>query len=369
MIPVLKPKYGIEEELAVAEVLRSGWSGLGPRTKKFEDAFANFIGNGVYVVGTNSCTSALHLALVLLDIGEGDEVIIPALNFVAGAHAIRYVGATPVWTDIDPHTLCVSSDDIARKITKKTKAVMVMHYGGEPCDMDSIRRVTKHIPVVEDAAHACGAFYRGTRIGRNNITCFSFHAVKNLSMGEGGALVTRSQQLYERAIKLRWLGVDKSTCSRSVGGHYSWGYSIDSVGWKYHLSDVSAAIGLVQLEKLDENNSRRREIASLYRSRLWCVSGVSLIGHDVRNTSAQHLFVVKVDPTKRNDIINNLADRGIGTSVHYLPTYEHDVYRSSDHDCPNTDAVAGSILSLPMHLWLTDGDVDSISDALIEAVL
>jgi perosamine synthetase len=187
MIPVFRPSYGPEEIEAVSQVLSSGWLGLGLKTAKFEECFASYVG-ARYAVALNSGTAALHLALMQAGIGPGDEVIIPSLTFVSTAHVVMYVGATPVFADVRPDTLCVSPDDVARKITSKTRAIMPVHFGGHPCDMDELQQLVsgKNIVIIEDAAHACGSSYHGQRIGNiSRFTCFSFHAVKNLATGDG----------------------------------------------------------------------------------------------------------------------------------------------------------------------------------------
>ena len=365
MIPVLKPSYGTEEAEAVAEVLRSGWTGLGPKTQEFETAFSKFIGEDVFTVGMNSCTSALHAALLIHEVGPGDEVLVPALNFVSGAHVISQCGAKPVWIDVLKDTLCADPTDIAKKITKKTKAIVVMHYGGHPCAMDNIKFVAGDIPIIEDAAHACGAYYRNVRIGSlGNTTCFSFHAVKNLSMGEGGAVVTHNKELRDRLLKLRWLGINKSTSDRSTAKSYNWDYSVEQLGFKYHLSDIAAAIGLVQLRNLDIANSRRRQIAKMYNNGFRDFWPVTTPTVDASVITAQHLYVIQVRAKKRAALMDSLTEYGVGYSVHYKPVFEHPVYTSEDHKCPVTAEVAMQILSLPMHLNIDNCDVEHIIDAV-----
>lgn len=365
MIPVLKPRYGAQEVEAVAKVLQTGWTGLGPKTQEFETEFSKFIGGDVYTVGMNSCTSALHAALLIHEVGPGDEVIIPALNFVSGAHVITQCGAKPVWVDVMENTLCADPKDIAKKITKKTKAIVVMHYGGHPCDMNEIKDAAGAIPVIEDAAHACGAYYRHSRIGNlGNTTCFSFHAVKNLSMGEGGAIVTSNKKFRDKLMKLRWLGIDKSTSERSTTRSYSWDYSVEGFGLKYHLSDIAAAIGLVQLQNLDMANSRRRQIAKNYTKGFQDFWPVTTPTTDDSVISSQHLYVIRVNAKKRAALIDFLAESGIGSSVHYKPIFEHPAYATEDHNCPVTAQVAQQIMSLPLHLHLEDCDIDHVIDAV-----
>ena len=256
---------GQEEIDAVAEVLRSGWIGLGPKTAEFEKRFSAYIGSA-YAVGLNSCTAALDLSMKLLHIGPGDEVIVPTVTFVSTAHAVAYNLGAPIFADVRPDTLEIDPEDVRRKITKRTKAIVAVHYGGRPVDMDRLKEAAGGLPIIEDAAHAAGAVYKGKKCGALGfLSCFSFHAVKNLAMGDGGALLTDSKELMERAKRLRWLGIDKGTWDRTeLDKSYWWEYVVDEIGLKCHMNDISAAIGLVQLEKLGRTNDRRRAIARLY---------------------------------------------------------------------------------------------------------
>ncbi|WHH58255.1 DegT/DnrJ/EryC1/StrS family aminotransferase [Petroclostridium sp. X23] len=238
-IPVLKPSIGEEEINAVVEVMKSGWLGLGPKTEEFEKNFAQYIGAD-YAVALNSGTAALHLAVKVLGIGEGDEVIVTPMTFVSTVHAIVYEGALPVFADIEKDTMNIDVDDIEKKITDKTKAIIVVHMAGHPCDMDRINELASRygLYVIEDAAHACGAKYKGKRIGNSsNLTCFSFHAVKNLTCGEGGA-ITCNNEWYNRYFKeMRWVGISKDTWIRSSKEKvYAWQYWIDKVGYKYPIT-------------------------------------------------------------------------------------------------------------------------------------
>src|SRR3972149_2810254 len=230
-IHLFRPYMGEEEVAAVSEVLRSGWIGLGPKTEEFENTFAKYIGVK-YAVGVNSATAALDLAIRILNISYGDEVIVPTMTFVSTAHVVVYNLATPIFADVDERTLHLDLDDVKRKITKKTKAIIPVHLTGSPVDMDALRTIAGNIPIIEDVAHACGATYKGKKCGSlGEISCFSFHAVKNLAMGDGGALLTNNREWMERARRLRWLGIDKSTWDRAKVEEKNWGgYIVDEIG-------------------------------------------------------------------------------------------------------------------------------------------
>src|SRR3990172_8040445 len=261
-IPLFKPVIREEAIEEAANVLRSGWLGLGPKTVEFEEKFAKYL-NIPYCVGLNSCTSALHLGLKLLNMPEGAEVISTALSFIATNHVIHYEKCKPVFADIQPDTGNLDVKSVAKRISEHTKAIILMHYGGYPCDLDEFYALSRdyNIPIVEDCAHACGAVYKGIKIGSyGDIHAFSFQAVKNLPMGDGGALTVRSSDYHKRLRKLRWLGIDKDTYSRDQNNSYKWQYDVTEVGYKYHMNDIEAAIGLVQLKFLDADNARRLQI-------------------------------------------------------------------------------------------------------------
>jgi len=368
MIQVFKPSIGEEEIAAVEEVLRSGWLGLGPKTKDFENQFAEYV-DASFAVGMNSGTAALHLALVALGVGPHDEVLVPTITFVSTALAPVYCGAKPVFVDADPETLCMNVADAEQRITEKTKAIMPVHYGGHPCDMEAIWRLagTHNLLVIEDAAHACGAKYRGHRIGglQSDATCFSFHAVKNLTTGEGGMVTTESEYIDRRLRQLRWCGIDKTTWGRTEAimdearpsyGKYGWYYEVVTLGYKAHMSDIAAAIGLVQLEKLDRLNARRREIAGIYSDIIasldWCRP---LAVYDYNVETSQHNYVIKVNEIGTRDRLNlYLKEKGIATGVHYTPIHLQPYFASQSTPLPLAEDVWRRILTLPMYPDLTD---------------
>lgn len=361
-IPLFRPVISDEAIEATAEVLRSGWLGLGPRTKEFEERFAEFVG-APYCVALNSGTSALHLALRLLDLAEGDEVVTTALTFVSTNHVILYERAVPVFADVQETTGNLDPASIRKKITDRTRAIVVVHYGGYPCELDEIYEIAAGAGavVIEDCAHAAGATYRGKRIGSHgDLHAFSFHAVKNLSMGDGGALTVRSGEWDARLRRLRWLGIDRSTYDRAAPGTYLWDYDVPEVGFKYHMNDINAAIGLAQLRLLDAENARRSAIADAYRAELADVPGLSLLEYADDRQSAYHLFCVLAE--ERDSLVTKLKEAGIDTGVHYR---RNDVYRMyEENDLPGTEHFWTRAVSLPMHLMLSDDDVASICEVI-----
>jgi len=365
VLNVFKPDMGDEEVQAVAEVLRSGWLGLGPRTAEFEKRFAQFIGVP-HVVAMNSCTAALDMALRLLGISHGAEVIVPTITFVSTAHAVAYNLAYPIFADVDERTRNIDPADVERRITCRTKAIVAVHYGGRPAELDRLREVAGGIPIIEDAAHACGAFYKERRVGAwGNICCFSFQAVKNLSMGDGGALTTSNQAWAERAKRLRWLGIDKGTWDRTnLDQSYWWEYAVDEIGLKCHLNDIAAAIGLVQLKKLDKMNQRRRQIKDLYNQGLRDVEQVTLPPDDDEDhRSSWHIYSICCE--RRNELSVFLQQHGVSTGVHYKPIHLYKCYGNTS--ClPKAERLFPRLLTLPMYPGLTDQDVCHVIERIRE---
>ena len=367
-IPVLKPAIGEEEIKAAAEVLRSGWLGLGPRTEEFERQFAAYIG-APYAVALNSGTAALHLAVEALGIAKGDEVIVTPMTFVSTVHAISYVGAVPIFADIVPDTMNIDIYDIERKITDKTKAIMVVHLAGHPCDMDKINELAGYhgLHVIEDAAHACGAKYKGRYVGSGaNLTCFSFHAVKNLTCGEGGA-VTCTNEWYERYFKeMRWVGISKDTWVRSSKEKaYAWQYWIEKVGYKYHMSDINAAIGLVQLGKLEMLNEKRRVIAQKYTEGLEDLEWLELPYEKSYAESSWHLYQVKVqDQDIRDSFMQHLKDNDISPGVHYMPIHLQPCYRGVKAIVPVANRIWKRMLTVPLYPDMTDDEVNKVVEVI-----
>lgn len=359
MIQVFKPDISEEEIAAVSEVLRSGWLGLGPRTAEFEERFSAYVGTRS-AVGVNSGTSALDLALRLLHISSSDEVIVPTFTFVSTAHVVAYNQATPVFADIDPDTLDVSLDDVAAKITPRTRAIIPVHYGGRPVDIDALRDIAGSIPIIEDCAHACGSSLRGHKAGSlGDIGCFSFQAVKNLTTGDGGALALDDPSLAQRAKRLRWLGIDKGTWDRTeLDRSYWWEYSVDEIGLKCHMNDIAAALGLVQLTRLDAMNARRKQIAGFYTAALADVPEVMTPPLDsAESQSSWHIYCIQCK--RRDDLSVWLQERGVSTGVHYKPIHTYRCY-GRQPSLKRAERVFPSVLTLPMYPGLTDSEVDQV---------
>ena len=364
VIPVFRPFSGPEEEAAVVEVLRSGWWGLGPKTAEFETRFAQAVG-AAHCVGTNSATSALLLSLAALDLG-GREVITTALTFVSTNHAILHAGGVPVFADIEPRTLTIDPAEIERLITPRTAAVMAVDYGGHPAELDRIAELARAhgLATIEDAAHACGATYRGRPVGSIlDLTCFSFHAVKNLAMGEGGSITLSDSTLAERLRRMRWFGLSRTTWERTGGGGYAWDYDLGEIGYKAHLSDIPAAIGLVQLGRLAEMNERRRAIAERYSEAFMGLDWLTCPTELDHVRSAWHLYVVRVE--NRDRFIDHLAGAGVAASVHYRPTHLYPPYSQYARPLPVTESVWPRLVTLPLFPGLTREEVERVIDAVL----
>jgi len=363
-----------EEEQAVLRVLRSGWLSTGPVTERFEKAFSEYLGGG-YAIAVSNGTAALHLALAAVGIKEGDEVILPSLTFVATANAVLYAGAKPVFADIvGADDLNISPQEIEKKITRKTKAILVMHYGGNPCDMGSILRIAKkyRLYVVEDASHAPGSEYRDRRCGLiGDVGCFSFFSNKNLATGEGGMVVTRNKELAGSVRAMRSHGMETLSWDK-YRGHLS-SYDIRGLGFNYRTTEIQSALGLVQLKKLDRNNRRRKNLVEIYRSELQPTQEISIPFSHFKGTPSCHLFPILVAPfIDRNRVMKKLKDFGIQSSIHYPPVHLFSLYRNrfgyGKGDLPKTEEVSQREVTLPLHPRLNTRDVKWIAKKLKEAI-
>lgn len=366
---------GAEEMDAVAGVLRSGWLSMGPRTRRFEEDFARFLG-APFALAVANGTAALHLACLALGLGPGDEVLCPALTFVATANAILYTGARPVFVDITgPEDVNLSPADAARKVTPRTKAIMAMHYAGYPCDLDGLGDLSRehNLKIIEDAAHAPGAWYRSAGRDRmvgtvGDVGCFSFFANKNLTTGEGGLVVCRDPDVAERMRAARSHGLTSLTWDRHRG--HGFDYDVTCLGYNYRLDEMRAALGTVQLAKLPAANARRRELTRRYRQELQNLPGITLPVAPELTSSACHLFPVVLPPgADRPAFMAALAQEGIQTSVHYPPVPHFSAYQrlwppGFDHGLSQTEKIAPRLVTLPLFPTMTEAQLDKVVAAV-----
>ncbi|MBI5585675.1 MAG: DegT/DnrJ/EryC1/StrS family aminotransferase [Deltaproteobacteria bacterium] len=371
-IPLFDLNYDREEEQAVLDVLRSKWVSLGPRTEAFEQEFAARLGVQKAVALSN-CTVALHLALRVLGIGPGDEVLCPSLTFVATANAIQYVGAVPVFADIVGYEdLTLDPEDIVERIGEKTRAIMVMHYGGFPCRMDRIMEIAAryHLQVIEDASHAPTAEYGGQKLGTiGQGGCFSFFSNKNIGVGEGGMLVTNDPSLADQARLLRSHGMTSLSYDRARG--HSTAYDVVALGYNYRFDDLRAALGLVQLKKLPADVARRDELRRHYLERLSPLPEIIVPFQQQRGRSTHYIFPILLkdsNPDRREKVRAFLMERGIQTSVHYPAVHRFSIYEKFRTSLPRTEYAADNEITLPLYGSLSHSQVDLICNTLKDAL-
>ncbi len=374
-VPLADVTLGPEEITAVTEVLQSGWLSMGPKTQEFGERFAHFLGVK-HAFGVANGTAALHLACEVLGMGPGDEVLCPALTFVASANAILYTGARPVFVDVaGPHDLNLSVADAAAKVSERTRAIMVVHYGGYPCDMDAVAVLARRhgLKIIEDCAHAPGAIYHAAQGSclagtLSDVGCFSFFANKNLTTGEGGMVVTNDGELAGKIKTARSHGMTTLTWDRHRG--HSFSYDVVARGYNYRLDEMRAALGLVQLDRLTSGNARRRELTEAYRVQLQDLDGLEIPFREAPAGSAHHLFPILLrEPAQRGDFMAALAREGIQTSIHYPPVHLFSYYRSlweagHDHRLPRTEEIASRLVTLPLYSTLSMGQLDTVVAAI-----
>lgn len=346
------------------QVLQSGWVSEGRMVKEFEAALAASLGlrNPVAV---NSGTSALHLALAISGVGPGDEVILPAQTFVATGLVVLMQGATPVFADIDLYTGNISPASIAEKITSRTKAIMPVHWGGYPCDLDEINDIAqKHgLAVIEDAAHALGATYKERPIGTiSRFTAFSFQAIKHLTTGDGGALCCKDNEDKEVAIVRRWFGIDRANSKPSILGERV--YDIEALGYKYHMNDLAAAVGLGNIQDFPQRLARRQQIGTYYRQQLADVPGLQLLRFDGDRTHAYWIFTILVE--RRKDFIGRLSEQGIPASVVHLRVDRNSVFGGLRDDLPGQVEFNQRQLSIPVNEGLSDDDMNNVVKTILK---
>lgn len=373
-LPFALPDTDEAEVTAVSEVIRSGWLTTGARARAFEEAFARYVGSK-HAIAVNSCTAAMHLALEALGIKTGDRVVTTPYTFAATAEVIRYMGAHPVFVDVCADTLNMDPARVGEALAREPiAAIMPVHIAGEPCDMTALRAVAGDIPIVEDAAHALPTRDGGILIGsQSRFTCFSFYATKTLATGEGGMLTTNDDAAAERCRIMSLHGISRDAWKRYTA-EGSWAYEVIAPGFKYNLTDIAAAIGLVQLDKLEVMWRRRSEIAGRYDQALAGVSGLELPARRAENQHAWHLYMLRVDNEQfrggRDAFADELRKRNIGISVHFIPLhmqpYYRDTYGYKPSDFPIAAREFRREISLPIYSRMSDRDVADVIEAVLE---
>jgi perosamine synthetase len=372
-----KPFISEEEIDEIVDTVRSGWISMGPKTIRFENNFSEYIGVNKSVA-VSSWTAAGHLSLEAFGINEGDEVILPTMTFPATAEIVCYFKAKPVMVDVDEDTLNISLEAIEKAITSKTKAIIPVHYAGQPCDLDEIHAIAKkhNLKVLEDAAHSLPARYKGKKIGTiSDVTCFSFYATKTLSTGEGGMICTNNEEIAERVKIMRLHGINRDAWKRYTESG-SWYYEVVAPGYKYNFTDLQASLGLPQLKKVDAMWNSRKRIAAKYTEALKDLDIIQLHTIKPDRDSSWHLFPIRLylDRLTKNraQIINELRERNIGVGVHFMPVHQHlyysETFNLSDENYPVASAAFPRLISLPIYPGMTDENVDKVIDVLIDTL-
>jgi len=367
MIRLSKSVIGPREKEAVLAVLDREYLGMGDEVRRFEEALTRYFGRPAVCVNTG--TAALHLALQACGIGADNDVLVPSLTYIASFQAISATGARPIACDIDPVTLTLDWRDAERRITPNTKAIMPVHYSGGVGALDAIYDFAQRrgLRVIEDAAHAFGTDYQGRRVGSfGDVACFSFDGIKNITSGEGGCIVTGDENVLRLVRDARLLGVEMDTEQRYAGGR-SWEFQVRTQGWRYHMSNIMAAIGLAQLERFTELSDKRRMLARLYDTRLRQTDGIVVMPHTYDDV-VPHIYVIRIAGLRERDKLRTwLMDQGIQTGVHYQPNHwlEYYTVKGASMQLPVIEAVYPELLSLPLHPDLTEKDVEYVCDKLL----
>ena len=350
-LPVSRPSIGQEELKEVERVFSTGWLGLGSTVFEFENKLKDYLGVK-YALAVNTGTTALHVALDGFGIKDGDEVIVPSLTFCASIQVITSLGARPVFCEINPDNLNINIADVKRRITRRTKAIMPVHYCGQACDMDALMEIGKNhnIYIIEDAAHAFGSSYKGEKIGGfGDATCFSFDPIKNLTCGEGGAVTLSDDKVAEIIRTKRILGIDKETWHRYRNDR-AWFYEVTTQGYRYHMSNINAAIGIVQFRKFESFINRKKEIVQKYNDAFVHIKGIKILSWNLKET-APFTYIVRVL-------------KGVGTGVHYIPNHMQPFFRPFSTSLPITEQIGEEILTLPLYYDMTDEQVSTVIDSV-----
>lgn len=363
-----------EDVEAVTQVLRSAWLTTGPMVPKFEEAVTNYVG-AKSAVAVSSGTAALHTAMYAVGIGPGDEVIVPSMTFVATANAVVYQGGTPVFADVSPDSLLIDPDDVERKITPHTKAIVAVDYAGQPCNYDRLSEIANRhgLALVADACHSLGAVYKGKRVGTvADVTAFSFHPVKLITTGEGGMAVSDNEAYAERMRIFRNHGITSDYRQRQKSG--TWYYEMSDLGYNYRLTDLQCALGISQLKRLPAWLDRRRAIAAMYDKAIATVNSITSLKVAKDVSHAYHLYVVMLKPGEigrdRTYVFSEMRRRGIGVNVHYIPVHLHPFYRkrfgTKEGLCPVAEQAYERIMTLPIFPAMRNEDVSAVVLALGE---
>lgn len=371
-LPFALPDIGEEEINEVIDSIRSGWLTTGPKAKQFEKDFVEYLGGNVEAIAVNSATAGLHLALEAIEIGPGDEVITTPYTFTATAEVIRYLGATPVFVDIDPITYNINPAEIENAITPHTKAIIPVHFAGLSCDMENIFKVAKKygLKIIEDAAHALPTVYHGKLVGTldSDVTVFSFYANKTITTGEGGMIVTRNPDIAKRCHVMRLHGISHDVFDRYVSSKPSWYYEVIAPGFKYNLTDIAASIGIHQLKKANTFQQKREAMAKIYDEEF---QDLPLIlppkPLDIKDIHSWYLYMVRLKDSvsiTRETFIEKMVAKGIGCSVHFIPLHIHPYWKETYHlrpeDFPNALSVYQRAVSLPIYTKMTEEDQNRV---------
>ena len=368
MIPYGKQTIEQDDIQAVGDVLKSDFLTTGSKIAEFEQTVADYVG-AKYAVAISNGTSALHAACFAAGIRPGDEVITTPLTFAASANCVLYCGGTPVFADVDPKTYNIDPEDIRRKITDRTKAIIAVHLAGQPCDMDAIHSIAREhgLIVIEDGAHALGSVYKGKKVGSlSDMTTFSFHPVKPITTGEGGMIATDNEDFYKKMVLFRSHGItrDDSIMTRNDG---PWFYQQFDLGYNYRITDIQCALGCSQMKKLDRFLARRKEIVARYNEAFADCDNI-ITPYQLSDTeSGWHLYIVQVKNCDRRQVFENMREKGIGVNVHYIPVYMHPYYQEHGYEnvhCANAEEIYSHIISLPLYPGLTSEQQDYVIDTL-----
>ena len=376
-IPYGKQWIDDEDIRAVVDVLNSDFLTTGPKIKEFEEKFAKYIGCK-YAVAISNGTAALHAACYAANIKAGDEVITTPITFAASANCVRYLGGTPVFADIDPKTYNIDPNEIRKKITSKTKAIIPVHFTGQVCNMEEIKKIAKehNLVVIEDGAHVLGGEYKNELVGHlSDMTTFSFHPVKHITTGEGGMITTDNKELYDRLILFRTHGITRNMDLLENKENEPWYYEQLELGYNYRITDIQCALGISQLNRLDNFVKRRRKIVEIYNREFNQLDGVIIPYQDKNQNSSYHLYVLQLELEKldvdRKEIFNELRSENIGVNVHYIPVYYFPYYKNLGYKkgiCPKAEALYERIITIPLYPKMTDEEVFRVIDKIKKVI-